>query len=129
MESSIDITVFDSEFWKPGQCIIKISEQEFGFLFIDKRKRLMKRKPECWIFVDTQSIEHIPKSKCTLFVLADTSGKKNYSLQSSVNKIPEMVQGILHCPPHLFRCSAELHIIFCEKRENKICVNWSFLSL
>lgn len=109
---SIEVTVLDSEFWKKGQCLIEISESEFKSFHMDDRKRLMKRKPECWIFVDTGSIKHIPNGDLTLFVSVSDSGKTTYSLDE--NTIPQINESYV-CSPHLFRPCIELRIIFCEK--------------
>lgn len=107
----IEVTVLDCEFWKKGQCLIEISESEFKSFHMDARKRFMKRKPECWIFVDTGSIVNIPNGSLTLFVSVSDSGKTTYSLDQ--NKIPESTESYV-CS-HLFRPCTELRIIFCEK--------------
>ena len=112
MESSIQVRVLDCEFWKKGQCIIQIPESEFKSLHMDDRKRLVKRKPECWIFVNTGTIKHVPGGDLTLFVSVSDSEKTTYSLDPNVK--PEVDESYV-CSPHLFRSCVELRIIFCEK--------------
>lgn len=117
INTQININVLDSEFWKPGQCIMRISEQEFDSFFIDKRKRLVKRKPEFWIFVETQSAKIIPLGENRLFVGINSFGKESYSLAPWDTKSLEILNtdNSFRCEPHLFRISKELRIIFCEK--------------
>ena len=82
---------------------------------MNDRKRLAKRKPECWIFVNTGSVKHIPNGELTLFVSIGDSGRTTYSLED--NATPEIIEipESYVCSPHLFRPCSELRIIFCEK--------------
>ncbi len=50
------VEVLASEYWKAGQFIIQISEFDFLHNNISKRKRLMKRAPEFWIFINTNDL-------------------------------------------------------------------------
>jgi len=117
MQPSINVTVLDSEYWKPGQCIIKISECEFDYLFTGERKRLSDRNPECWIIVDNQNDVLVAEGDCRLFIYIDSEGIKNYSVRQfeDSQESSSTDTNIKSCPPHLFRCSQELRIIFCEK--------------
>jgi hypothetical protein len=80
MQNSIEINILASEYWKSGQCIAKISEEEFWNFSINKRKRLMKRAPEYWIFINTGTKEQISPGKYVLFIFGDHTGK-NYNLE------------------------------------------------
>jgi hypothetical protein len=115
-ETAITLTVLDCHHWKEGQCIIKISEKEFYNFSIDERRRVAKRNPEYWIFVDTPHSDKVLTGKCIVFVSMDANGQKNYSIsKKDDNQINNLITVLQSCPPHLFKCSPELRIIFCEK--------------
>lgn len=86
LSQTIKVNIIDSEPWKNGLHIIKISEQEFVTLNIDLRVRLHKRIPEYWIFVDGPT-NIKPLGLVDLLVLPDKFGIKHYRLFSSTKII------------------------------------------
>ena len=110
MEETVILNVLDCNFWKKGQCIIKISSQDYTL--VDRRSRLMKRSPEYWIFINMGEIEEIPIGN-TKFYVKDNNGRKTYSIFPDSHH--EICIPIYICESHLFRCSDGLKILFCEK--------------
>jgi hypothetical protein len=109
---SFTINVIAYEYWKPGQCIVKITQNEFDNFIMNKRRRLLKRKPEYWVFINVKSIEDFSKDQCEIYISRSKHGDEIYSTSPEiVDNEPEPYR----CDSHLFRCSPELKIIFCEK--------------
>lgn len=116
-EIFIQLTMLDCEYWKAGQCIMKISEEEYNFHNIDFKKRFNKRKPEYWIYVDSPimlkgeqliTVQVIPNKGMNNYKLCNVPDREELYPQQSL--LPRA-----SCFPHFFKCCPELKILYCEK--------------
>ena len=89
-EKTVELNVLDCNPWGKGQCIIKISKQDYAL--VDGRSRLMKRSPEYWIFVNTGELDDIHNGRTTFYVTTNKNGRKSYSLfpEHSHENVPEI---------------------------------------
>lgn len=117
---TIKVNIIDSEPWKNGLHIIKISENEFVELDIDPRVRLNKRIPEYWIFIDGPT-NLKPLGLVDLLVRLDQFGMKHYRLCKNDFHKQKLLENVhieqkpLYNCSHSFQSCFELKIIFCER--------------
>ena len=115
----INVTVLECHPWSTDQKLIKISENDFSANKMDRKKRVVKREPECWIYVDTSVT--IPPGKVSLMVRVRGDWENYiYEEEEDVNELITSLstltihRGEEKCK-HLFRANDVMRILFCEK--------------